>query len=420
VSSPIPVRGLPYKVVCFLGLNNDVFPRKDIFMGFDLLGEKYLVGDRNKKETDKYLFLDTILAARDKLYLSYIGQSAKDNTEIPPSIVVDTFLDYISQEKFVVMHPLHGFSSKYQKDDKRLFTYLYAEQGNGFNPKAMKPEELTEVSVYTFVKFFEHPIEWYFKNILGIKYEEKEETLSETELFELDPLQKWIIKNNLLRVDKRDVESYLQKGIKEGVLPLKNLGRVTLDNLIEETSAIRLKYQSLTCGIEEQNIAIDLIIDNIQFTGTIDGVFNRQYIACSFSKSSEKNMVRAYLKTLLLCANDEIASAFLINADGESTNLSVFSSDEAKSKIKTLLVYFRKGMTSPLKFTLKATKPPQNAVLSITSVVNSFKEDADGNYVFDPNKYMQNLVLEGYFDDFNETDFAELKTLAELLNLKTV
>ena len=112
ISSPIPVRGIPYKVICFLGLNNDIFPRKDQFMGFDLLGEEYREGDRNKKETDKFLFLDTLLAAKENLYLSYIGQSVKDNTEIPPSIVVDTLMDYLGSDRIAVKHPLHGFSSR--------------------------------------------------------------------------------------------------------------------------------------------------------------------------------------------------------------------------------------------------------------------------------------------------------------------
>lgn len=417
VSSPIPVRGLPYKVICFLGLNNDVFPRKDRFTGFDLVGEEYRKGDRNVKETDKYLFLDTILSARGKLYLSYIGQSVKDNTAIPPSIVVDTLLDYINQKNFVVGHPLHGFSSKYQKDDKQLFTYLYSGKGGGFDPKEKKPEELSEVSVYSFVKFFEHPIEWYFNTILGIKYEENEVTLPETELFGLDHLQKWQIKNDLLSLDEEDVDSYLQKGIKEGLLPLKNLGRVMLDDLVEETAAIRSAYQSLTQGKEEQNIAIDLIIDNIQFTGTINGVYDRQNIACSFSKSSEKNRIRAYLKTLLLCAMNEIDSSLLINADGGSTILPIFSSVDAKLRITELLVYFKKGMDSPLKFTLRATQPPKNTALSIASVLSSFRQEADGDYVYDPNKYMLTLTRESYFEDFNETDFDELNKLAILLNL---
>lgn len=418
VSSPIPVRGLPYKVICFLGLNNDSFPRKDRFMGFDLLGEEYLEGDRNIKETDKYLFLDTILAAREKLYLSYIGQSVKDNMEIPPSIVVDILLDYMGQENFVEKHPLHGFSSKYQKDNPRLFTYLYTEEFKEFAPKTKTPEELTETSVYSFIKFFEHPMEWYFNTILGIKYEENDDTLPETELFGLDPLQKWIIKNELIRLNEEELNVYLQKGIKEGILPLCNLGRVVLDELIDETAEIKLTYQALTRNKEERNIVIDLTIGNIRITGTIGDVYDRNYIACLFSKSPEKDQVRAYLRTLLLCTNDAIDTAQLINKGGEQTKLAVFSPGDAKLKLEELLVYFRKGMLAPLKFTLKATQPPnKNTKLSIETVLNSFREDADGNYQMAPNKYMQILFQEGYFKDFEEDDFEELKTLAGLLNL---
>lgn len=418
VTSAIPVRGIPFKVICFLGLDNGIFPRKDRFMGFDLLGEEYQVGDRNKKETDKYLFLDTILAAREKLYLSYIGQSIKDNMEIPPSIVVDTLIDYLRKEKFVVKHPLHGFSSRYSNpEDNRIFTYLYSKEFRGFSPKPKTPEELTEVSVYSFVKFFEHPIEWYFNNILGIKYENKADTLPENELFELDHLQKWQIKNDILRIDEKGIGSYLDKGIKEGFLPLRNLGKLVFDELVEETETIRDSYRTLTEGKEERVIAIDLIIGNIQITGLIPGVFDKQYITCSFSKSSEINWIRAYLKTLMLCTTNEIETSLLINADGASINLPIFSPEEAKLKLEKLLVYFKKGMESPLKFTIRATQPPSKSVISIMSVLNSFRQEADGDYIYDPNKYMQTLTREGYFDEFSDNDFNELKSLAGLLNL---
>lgn len=420
ITSPIPVRGLPYKVICFMGLNNDIFPRKDSFMGFDLLGEEYRIGDRNKKETDKYLFLETILAAREKLYLSYIGQSVKDNTEIPPSIVVDTLLDYAGREDFVVKHPLHGFSSRYQKDNKRLFTYLYAGESTEFPPKTKATEELTEISVNSFVKFFEHPIEWYFNNILGIKYEESEVTLPESELFELDQLQKWRIKNDLIRLKGEETDSYLKKNIKEGLLPLKNLGKLVFDELVEETENIKTTYQALTNDKDEQNIVIDIPIDKIRIRGNIGDVYDRKYIACSFSKTNEKNLVRAYLRTILLCINNEIDSALLINIDGTTNGLTVLSSDDAQLKLEELLVYFRKGMCAPLKFTLKATNIPRgHTELSIDMVLDSFQEEANGNYQYGPNKYMQNLTHEGYFKDFDDDDLKELKILANLLNLTT-
>ena len=425
VSSAIPVRGLPYKVICFIGLNNDIFPRKDRFMGFDLLGEAYQEGDRNIKETDKYLFLDTILAAREKLYFSYIGQSVKDNTEIPPSIVVDTLLDYIDQEKFVVKHPLHGFSSKYQKEDKRLFTYLYSEKGSESMTKVEEPEELKEISVSSFVKFFEHPIEWYFNVILGIKYEDNNDTLPETELFKLGDLQRWQVKNEFLKLDDVRVEAYLQKGIKEGSLPLKNLGRLIFNGLVGETVAIRSTFQSLTQEKEERKVLIDLKIDKIQILGTIDGVYDRQHLSFSLSKSIEKNMVRAYLRSLLLFAMNEIDSALIIDKDGVCSNLPIMSPKQANSKIAELLVYFKTGMETPLKFTIKATQPPNaKTPLSIDTVRKAFQSEADGNPnikpAIPPNRYILNLLHEGYLQNFNDAHYLELTKLAGLLNLLIV
>lgn len=423
VSSPIPVRGIPFKVICFLGLNNDIFPGKDRFLGFDLLGDNYQEGDRNKKETDKYLFLDTLLAAREKLYLSYIGQSVKDNTEIPPSIVVDTLVDYLESDKIVIKHPLHGFSSRYQKEDKRLYTYLGSVKASQFTPKEPEQIELTEVSEYSFVTFFVHPVEWYFNMILGIKYEENEDTLPETELFELDHLQKWMIKNELLKVNDEELDAYLQKSIKEGILPLRNLGKVMFDELVEETAAVKSTYQSLTKNSEEKNVVIDLEIDTIRITGTIGAIYDRQYIAFSFSKSPQKNHVRAYLRTLLLSAMNEINSAQLIDKDGVSTCITVLSSEDAKLKLQKILVYFEKGSVLPLKFTLKATQPPPKTELSIKTVLDSFHSEADGNSnvkpPIPPNNYMRMLFQEDYFKDFNENDLDELKTLANLLNLLT-
>jgi exodeoxyribonuclease V gamma subunit len=429
VSSPIAVRGIPFKIICFLGLNNDIFPGKDSFLGFDLLGDNYQEGDRNKKETDKYLFIDTLLAAREKLYLSYIGQSVKDNTEIPPSIVVDTLLDYLESDSIAIKHPLHGFSARYQKEDERLFTYLGAVNASEFTPKEPEQIELTEVSVYSFVKFFEHPVEWYFNTILGIKYEENDDALPETESFELDQLQKWKIKNELIKLDEDGIKSYLQKGIKEGILPLKNLGKVLFDELVEDTSAIRTAYHSLTESKEEKNIVIDLTIDNIRFTGTINSVYGNEFIAYTFSDNL-KYRVRAYINMLLLCATDSIQSAVFLSKKGELTVLTVLTSDAAIVKLKELMVYFRKGTLSPLKFTLESS----DLVNQRSKVENIFKKEAIGDYYASkpPNPFVATLLDEGYFKEFDvekfnaelfdetiydDIKYDEIKAIAVLLNL---
>ncbi len=419
VSSPIPLRGIPYKVICFLGLNIDGFPRKDNFMGFDLLGEEYQRGDRGKKETDKYLFLDTLLAAREKLYLSFIGRSVKENKEIPPSIVVDTLDHYLALDKLIVNHPLHGFSSLYHKDNKKLFTYLYSSTSGQFDSKVPEKVEFPEVTVYAFVNFFENPIDWYFKNVLKIRFEEFNDTLPETELFGMNPLEKWFVKNDLLKLTEDEMESHFHKGVIEGQLPLRSSGRIAFDEIKEEMEAVRKEYLALTQNRTEQNIAIDISVDTTRIIGTIDSVWDDTFIAYSFS-SNDKHWVSACLKTLLLAAMGKIRSAAFLDRDGNRLSIAVLGQDEALSKLKLLLHYFQKGTQFPLKYSLKTGKEALNPNATIEKIFKAFKEEANGNIFksVESNPYVKILFDEDYFGGLDQDALDEIASISGLLNLQ--
>ncbi len=92
-----PMRSLPFKVICLVGMNDTAFPRADPRLAFDLMAKEPRIGDRSLREDDRYLFLETFLSARDRLYVSYVGQSIRDNSEAPPSVVVSELMDYIAQ-----------------------------------------------------------------------------------------------------------------------------------------------------------------------------------------------------------------------------------------------------------------------------------------------------------------------------------
>lgn len=441
VSSPVPVRGIPFRVICFLGLDNDVFPRRDQFMGFDLLGEDYLIGDRNKKETDKYLFLDTILSAREKLYLSYIGQNVKDNTEIPPSIVVDTFLDCLDSKTILQKHPLHGFSSQYNEEAvKGMFTFLYGRKKTDFTPKEPDPKKFDEISVFSFIKFFENPVDWYYDNILGIKYEEINDTLPETELFRLDSLQEWMVKQDLMAMAENEIDSYLMWGIKEGKLPLKNLGVTTVEDLSDEISLLKAKFLDLKNDREESNAVIDFSVGETRLKGTVKGIYGDKYITYAFSDRL-KYKVRAYMNALLLYSDSKIKSVDFIYSKKPSGSKKIpsieheiipyNSSEDAKQKISDLMIFFDKGKEEPLKFTPDAAKK----VLKKEKVENIFLDEAEGNIFasLPPDYCIKNLYDDNYFQEFdienfskrrfdpevyNQKRFEEIKSLAGLLNIK--
>jgi exodeoxyribonuclease V gamma subunit len=422
ISSAIPVRGLPYKIICFIGLDNGVFPRQDRFAGFDLLGETYIEGDRSKKETDKHLFLDTLLAVRQRLYFSYTGQSVKDNTEVPPSIVLDTLMDHSGIR--AVKHPLHGFSSSYQSDDNRLYTYFYG---------ALKPEletkeetdkntdkDISEISVYSFVKFFEHPINWYFNNVLDIKFDDVYDTLPENELFELNHLEKWIVKNDLLHLpdDDDELNKYIQNQMKGGKLPLKNLGRLIVGELLGKILEIKTSFQTEINSNKERNAIVDIVVKGMRIKGVIKGIYGRKYIAYEFSEN-KKHRVAAYIHTLLLCTACEIDEVVFLDVNGIGSNIIVYTREEAMQKLEELMGYVVEGKKAPLKFTISATIPPsQKKPVSIESVLKAFRDEAESNErsPYPPNIYMQSLFNEGYFDNFNKEDLEYLLTIDSLIN----
>lgn len=437
VSPAVPVRGIPYRVICFLGLDNDIFPRQDRYQGFDLIGEEYRQGDRSKKETDKYLFLDTILSAREKLYLSFIGQSSRDNSRIPPSIVIDTLVDYLDNKSLVVEHPLHGFSNRYNREaPERMFTYLYGNESGIRSEREPAKTETDEISVHSFVKFFENPVQWYFEKILGIGYDDEETALPESEPFEVRGLEKWKLRQKLMETDTVDNDELLLKLMKEGMLPLKNLGATTLEKIRDEIENLRNKYYELRNGTEERSQVVDLCLEDIRFTGTVNGIFGERYIAYAFS-DNPRHYIKAYLNVLILYAMKSIRSAhFIYPGRKEKTgsaikeiNMDFLPAEEARERLRSLLAFFQKGQEAPLRFTPAAAK----SVLGAKITENVFLDEAMGNEYADvpPDRAIRNLYDEGYFREFDidgyrkqtfspqvyeESRFNEIKEIASLLN----
>ena len=119
-----PMRSIPFKVICLIGMNDGAFPRTDRHLSFDLMAQKPRLGDRSLRADDRYLFLETLLSARERLHISYVGQSIRDNSEAPPSVLVSELLDYVAQayelpgedilkDHVLVRHRLQAFSPAY-------------------------------------------------------------------------------------------------------------------------------------------------------------------------------------------------------------------------------------------------------------------------------------------------------------------
>lgn len=94
----MPMRSIPFKVVCLLGMNEGEYPRPSQQSSFDLMASSAARrGDRSRRDDDRYLFLEALLSVRERLYISYVGRSAHDNSERFPSLLVSELRDYLLQ-----------------------------------------------------------------------------------------------------------------------------------------------------------------------------------------------------------------------------------------------------------------------------------------------------------------------------------
>ncbi|BAX82367.1 exodeoxyribonuclease V subunit gamma [Labilibaculum antarcticum] len=402
--SMIPLRSIPFKVIATLGLDSDKLPRKSTCNGFDLMRFEKRIGDRDTTVNDRYLFLETILSARKNLYLSYIGNSVKNNTEQPASLLLDEFLDYLqagnanAKDLLFTRHPMHSFSKIYYSSDKKYYSYLNNWDDLAKAAKIEKSEkeekpDLTQIQMKDVIRFCKDPFKYYYNNVLRIYYNDEEILLPETELFALDMLQQYGRKMDLLKTLDQDMENYLIKGKRIGYLPLANMGEVSMIAVRNEIDVLRNQWQIACSGKEEQKLSLTVSWDDLpqiaagELHAEIDQIYGDKHLFVNVSSegSRDKYLVEAWIKHLVLMANscnvDTVFMAKYLEKPVEFCR-HLMSPELAKENLKELVVLFRLGHEKIIPFLPK----------------QGFKFVKDENY--DENKMLLDLKKEGIYDDY--------------------
>ena len=116
VCTLVPMRSVPHRVVCLLGMDDGAFPRQGVADGDDVLARDPRTGERDIRSEDRQLFLDAICAAQEHLIITYTGADPRSGAEVPPCVPLGELLDAIDatalgggREQVVVHHPLQPF-----------------------------------------------------------------------------------------------------------------------------------------------------------------------------------------------------------------------------------------------------------------------------------------------------------------------
>ena len=289
-SSLVPLRSVPFRIVCMLGLNDSDFPRQRPNFGFDLIAKKPLPGDRSVRDDDRYLFLEALLSARDELYLSWIYRDSSDNSPREPSVLVSELRDYLNkrhpdQPARCVSHPLQPFSPRlFNRQDPSLHTFAdeWAPPETTpavvtLNDTGIAREPEAQISVDDFLQFWRNPSGWYCRRVLGIALWREEQEPQDAEPFDINALENYQLGTELTAVllhnptfEKAQANAYLQQ---IGALPHGGLGEIAFETVFNEAVTMVDKIRSYELSAIPV-LDIDITVGEQQLQGRLRQAFN--------------------------------------------------------------------------------------------------------------------------------------------------
>jgi exonuclease V gamma subunit len=112
------IRFVPFRILYTLGLGEDLFPGSNALPSLDLRDCERRRGDIHPAENNRFLFLESLLAARDKVYLLYNNRDLQRDQDLQPAVPLMQLRCHLEEhllgKKFEeVKLPLNGSSPKY-------------------------------------------------------------------------------------------------------------------------------------------------------------------------------------------------------------------------------------------------------------------------------------------------------------------
>ncbi|MGH3498120.1 MAG: exodeoxyribonuclease V subunit gamma [Nocardioidaceae bacterium] len=331
--SMVPMRSVPHRVICLLGLDDGVFPRTPGVDGDDILARDPLVGERDRRSEDRQLLLDAVLAAQEHLVVLYTGADERTNTECPPAVPVGEIFDVVdatvrlssghpASGQVVVRHPLQPF-------DPRNFTagalgapgpFSFDRTSLAGARAAAKPRHDPDpflakalaalpagdpIDLAQLIRFLEHPVKGFFRQRLGVAQPEQGEVLDDALHAGLDPLATWSVGDRWLRqrIGGASTDACLAAEWRRGALPPGALGSRLLDNIAEAAEPL------LLAGAEDRvgdASAVDVAVtlpDGRIVAGTVPGVHGATVARTTYSRLAAKHRLRAWVQVLMLAAS---------------------------------------------------------------------------------------------------------------------
>jgi len=307
----IPMRTLPFKVVCLIGMGDNHFPRKDIPLQFDLISRFPQKGDRSRREDDRYMFLQSLLSAQQNLYISYVGQNRKDDSIIEPSVVVRELLDQVKQctgvelsiektalQPFSADNYLRGSYAELWQIDKPIQPVPFAQ------PIEARPIE-ADLSLHELIRFFSNSPRAFMEQRLNMSLLDYTDASEDEEPFALDPLARYQVKRALIDDLLDNGIIHQQKYLNSGALAQENNGVIQLEGQQQEAENLFHLISGHEQFSHEHVYTIDLVTDQRRLHGGIKSYSQKGLLQFSLSAKKGTSLFPYWIQHCVLCATEQ-------------------------------------------------------------------------------------------------------------------
>ena len=415
-SSMSSLRNLPFRMICVIGLNDGAFPQMSRPTEFDLMAAKPLPGDRQRRWDDRNLFLDLLLAARERFYLSYTGRSVLDNSIRPASVVVSELVETLlpamaeshsdphsraqARRRLVIEHPLQAFSPAYFAADGdprlRSFNRELCDALRGSRVHAMQPtpgweaaaggeadeegdaerdtaemepffaapltvpgEEWRTVSLNQLIRFFRNPCRYLLRERLGIALFREESAQSDDEPFVPDFAERQALAERLLPqamqgLGDQELERLAMAGIE---YPGGTLGTALLQ---EELATLRHFARTVRDATQPPagppiTLGRDFAVgETWRLEAVLTGVRRTGLVLHRYDDTRAGDYLTGWLTHLVLCAAAPAGAELRTRWISRDGEYRLIHCREAAEILGSLLGLYRRGLQEPLHFFAKS------------------------------------------------------------------
>ncbi len=373
----LPMRSIPFEVICLLGMDYDAFPRRDRFGSLDLMAANPRPGDRSRRQDDRYLFLEILISARSRIYLSFVGRDCSSNTQRPPSVLLSELGDYLDR-RFIIndrddtcasailsyRHPVSPWSplafdpaapASFSCEDLECARTL----GKGIDtatifagPDLGGEDRPKELSLDDLLAFFINPARHFCRNVLHLTLPEAERGHGDLESFSISPFAGHDLDRRILETLTAGLaaDTCLERVRSEGILPHGPRGEKLFRARARVLERLDRQRRSLAPGAAEM-LPVTIMVNGTAIKGEIEVYGDNRVVTIRRGVIRGREFVGLWLRVLVLAVAVGRGEGVMLGVERQSVrNMRLAMPPDPAVRLAEMVDIFHRGSERVLPF----------------------------------------------------------------------